>query len=233
MIKSMVIAIALASIVGAQPDGSGWRSLFDGKTTAGWRGYRQQTMPEGWTVVDGTLTLTPGSVPRRSASSETGAKAGDIVSVDQFGDFELELEWKIAPGGNSGVFYRVPEQDAVIWHDAPEMQIIDDAGYKGPLKPTQKTGANYDLNPPLRDATRPAGEWNQSRIVARGNHVEHWLNGTKVVEYEVESADWKERVTASKFAEHPNYGRARRGHIAIQDHGDAVAFRKIRIRELT
>jgi hypothetical protein len=219
MIKSMVIAIAVASIVGAQPDSGGWRSLFDGKTTAGWRGYRQKTMPDGWTVVDGTLTRS--------------GKGGDIVSVDQFGDFELEIEWKIAPGGNSGVFYRVPEEDAVIWHDAPEMQLIDDAGYKGPLKATQKAGANYDLNPPLRDVTRPAGSWNESRIIARGNHVEHWLNGTKIVEYELESADWKERVKASKFAEYPNYGRARRGHIAIQDHGDAVAFRKIRIRQLT
>jgi hypothetical protein len=218
MTKAMVVTITLAAIVGAQQDNGGWRALFDGKTTAGWRGYRQKTMPEGWTVVDGALTRS--------------GKGGDIITVDQFGDFELEVEWKIAPGGNSGVFYRVPEQDVVIWHDAPEMQIIDDAGYKGPLKPAQKAGANYDLNPPLHDATRPAGEWNQSRIIARGNHVEHWLNGTKVVEYELDSADWTERVKASKFAEYPDYGKARRGHIGIQDHGDGVAFRQIRIREL-
>jgi hypothetical protein len=218
MIRTVTIIVALAASVGSAPDGNEWRSLFDGKTTAGWRGYRQQTMPEGWKAVDGVLTRA--------------GKAGDIVTVDEFGDFELSLEWKIAAGGNSGIFYRVTEEDDVMWHGAPELQVIDEAGYKGELKPAQRAGANYDLHAPSRTVARPAGSWNETRILARGDHVEHWLNGVKVVEYELGSPEWETRVRESKFREHPRYGRARRGRIGIQDHGDAVAFRNIRIREL-
>ena len=193
-----------------------WRSLFDGKTTAGWRGYRQKTLPSGWAVVDGALTRV--------------GEGGDIITVDQFGDFELTLEWNVTPGANSGVFFRVTEDDPVIWHEAPEVQVIDNA-YKGGLKPAQTAGANYDLHAPARDATRPPGQWNAMRILVKGNHVEQWLNGAKVVEYELGSDDWKRRVQASKFNEFPRYGQARRGHIGLQDHGDRVAYRNIRLRE--
>lgn len=212
-----VALVSLGSVAAAQ-EGGRWRPLFDGKSTAGWRGFRQPSMPDGWKVVDGVLTRT--------------GKAGDIVTVDEFGDFELRVEWKIAPGGNSGIFYRVTEDDEVMWHTAPEMQIIDDAGYRSPLKPAQTSGANYDLHAPARSVAKPAGEWNTSRIVARGTRIEHWLNGVKVVDYEIGSADWEERVKASKFKDYPRYARARRGRIGIQDHGDEVAFRSIRVRSL-
>ena len=126
---------------------SGWRPLFDGKTTAGWRGFKQKQLPDGWTVIDGALTR--------------GGKAGDIVSIEQFGDFELTMEWKIAPGANSGVFYRVAEtpDSGPMWQVAPEYQLIDDRGYKGPLKATQKTAANYDLQPPaaMQPSQRASG----------------------------------------------------------------------------
>ena len=201
-----------------QPSRRGeWRSLFDGKTTAGWRGYRQKTMPEGWKVVDGALTR-----------AGTG---GDIITVDQFDDFELALEWKVAPGANSGVFFRVTENDEIMWHTAPEIQVIDNA-YKGGLKPAQTAGSNYDLHAPSKDVSRKPGEWNELRILVKGNHVEQWLNGVKVVEYEIASEDWERRVQASKFKEFPAYGRARRGHLGLQDHGDTVAYRNIRVREL-
>jgi hypothetical protein len=195
----------------------GWRLLFDGKTTNGWRGYRQQSMPEGWKAVDGALTRV--------------GTATDIVTIDEFGDFELTIEWNLSPGGNSGVLYRVTEDDDVSWKTGPEFQVIDNA-YKEPLKPGQLAGANYDLHPPLRDATRPIGSWNQTRILARGSHVEHWLNGVKVVEYELWSDDWQKRVLASKFKDLPHYAKARKGHIGLQDHGDRVAYRNIKIREL-
>jgi hypothetical protein len=195
-----------------------WRSLFDGTSTAGWRGYRQKTLPQGWKVVDEALT-------------RNGA-GGDIITIDQFGDFELVLEWKVAPGGNSGIFFRVTEEDEIMWHSAPEIQVIDNA-YKGGLKPAQRAGANYDLHPPTTDAARKPGEWNELRLLVTGTHVEQWLNGVKVVEYEIGSADWERRVRASKFRDYPAYGRARRGHIGLQDHGDAVAYRNIRVRELT
>lgn len=197
------------------PSGA-WRSLLDGKTTAGWRGYRQKAIPDGWTVVDGAL-------------SRTGT-GGDIITVDQFSDFELTLEYNVAPGANSGVFFRVIEDDPVIWHEAPEIQVIDNA--RTDLKPAQTSGSNYDLHPPTRDATKPAGQWNLLRILVKGNHVEHWINGTRVVEYEVGSDDWKKRVQASKFNEFPRYGTSRRGHIGLQDHGDRVAYRNIRVREI-
>jgi len=214
-----VIAAAqsVANTLSAKERAEGWRLLFDGKTAAGWRGYRQQTLPAGWRAIDGALTRV--------------GQAGDIVTIDEFGDFELTLEWKLAANGNSGVFYRVVEDDEVMWHMAPEYQIIDNA-YKPPIKPVQNAGANYDLQPPSRDVTKPIGSWNQTRIVAKGAHVEHWLNGVKVVEYELWTPDWERRVHESKFKDYPKYGRARRGHIGLQDHGDRAAYRNIRIREL-
>jgi len=201
----------------AQEKADGWRLLFDGQTTNGWRGYRQPSIPDAWKVVDRALTLT--------------GRGTDIVTTDEFGDFELTIDWNIAPNGNSGILYRVTEDDDVSWKTAPEYQVIDNA-YKEPLKPGQLAGANYDMNPPSRDVTRAPGSWNETRIVARGNHVEHWLNGVKIVEYEIGSEDWLKRLQASKFKDLPHYAKARKGHIALQDHGDRVAYRNIKIREL-
>ena len=220
VIVALVLTVFSTMETPAQPSAPGWRALFDGKTTAGWRGFKQKQMPDGWSVIDGALTR--------------GGKAGDIVSVDQFGDFELTLEWKIAAGANSGLFYRVVEtpDNGPMWQVAPEYQLIDDRGYKGPLKDTQKTAGNYDLQPPGRDATRPAGSWNTTRIVVHGSHVEHWLNGELIVKYELWTDEWKALVAKSKFKDHPEYARARRGHIGIQDHGDWAAFRNIQVREI-
>jgi hypothetical protein len=198
----------------AAPDG-GWKPLL-ASDRAAWRGYRQKTLPAGWAVIDGALTRT--------------GDGGDIITRDQFGDFELTLDYNVAAGANSGVFIRVTEDDPVMWHEAPEIQVIDNA--RTDLKPAQTAGANYDLHAPSRDATRPAGQWNQLRVLVQGQHVEHWLNGVKVVEYELGSEDWRKRVQASKFKEYPRYGTARRGHIGLQDHGDRVAYRNIRVREL-
>ena len=223
----LLTALAVTLFLTAQNPNSGssgasrgWRPLFDGKTTAGWRGFKQKEMPSGWTVTDGALTR--------------GGKAGDIVSIEQFGDFELTVEWKIAPGANSGLFYRVVEtpDSGPMWQVAPEYQLIDDRGYKGPLKGTQKTAANYDLQPPAVDATKPAGEWNTTRIVVDGSRVEHWLNGAQIVKYELWTDEWAALVAKSKFKDYPQYARARRGHVGIQDHGDWAAFRSIQIREL-
>lgn len=227
VVTTIVMALALAASrtavtptsLAAAPQA--WRSLFDGKTTAGWRGFKQKDLPDGWKAIDGALTRT--------------GKAGDIVSIDEFGDFELTIDWKIAPGANSGIFYRVVEydEDPDMWMVAPEYQLIDDRGYKGgPLKPTQLTAANYDLQPPGRDATKPAGQWNTTRILADGSHVEHWLNGAAIVKYDLWTDAWKALVAKSKFKDHPHYAQARKGHIGIQDHGDEAAFRNIRIRVL-
>jgi hypothetical protein len=197
-----------------------WRSLFDGRTTAGWRSFGGTAAPAGWQAVDGTLARV--------------AQAGDIVTTDEFGSFELELEWKVQPGGNSGVFFHVVEDTTLryVWQTGPEMQVLDNVGHADGRQPNTSAGSNFALYAPARDVTRPAGEWNAARLVVRGDHVEHWLNGEKLLEYELGSPEWTARVAASKFAEMPRYARARRGHIALQDHGDPVAFRNIRIREI-
>ncbi|MBI4544392.1 MAG: DUF1080 domain-containing protein [Gemmatimonadetes bacterium] len=203
----------------AEERAAGWRLLFDGRTTAGWRARGRTDMPAGWQVVDGALTRV--------------APAGDIVTVDEFGDFELALEWKISPGGNSGIFFRVvDEPEREVYESGPEMQVLDNAGHRDGLDPRTSAGSNYGIYAPVRDATRPVGEWNAVRIVVHGSHVEHWLNGVKLVEYELGSHDWWARVRASKFNQMPGYGQARRGRIALQDHGDWVAYRNIKIRPL-
>lgn len=197
---------------------AGWRLLFDGVTTRGWRGYGRSDMPSGWAAVDGALTRV--------------SQSDDIITVDQFANFELALDWKVAPGGNSGIFYRAIEGPEKIYHSAPEMQVLDDDRHPDGRSPLTSAGAVYGLYPAPRGVAKPAGEWNAARILVNGNHVEHWLNGVKVAEYELGSPDWKSRVANSKFAEWPPYGKATRGHIGLQEHGGWVAFRRIRIRVL-
>ncbi|HEX6999947.1 MAG TPA: DUF1080 domain-containing protein [Gammaproteobacteria bacterium] len=196
----------------------GWRTLFDGETLEGWRRLDGETPPAGWRAAHGELVREgPG---------------GDLLTVQQFDDFELRLQWRIAPGGNSGVLFRVRPEHGEAWETGPEFQVLDNAGHPDGRNPLTSAGANYALHAPVRDVTRPPGEWNDVRLVVDGAHVEHWLNGEKVVEYELWSEDWEARVAASKFASLPHYGRARRGHIALQDHGDLVAYRSIMIRPL-
>ena len=196
----------------------GWRPLFDGRTTEGWRGYKQQTAPAGWQAVDGELTRVDAG--------------GDIITSEQFGDFELALEWKVGPAGNSGVFYRVTEEGDQSYHTGIEMQVLDDSGHIDGQSPLTSAGALYGLYPAERGVVKPAGEWNSARVLVRGNHVEHWLNGQKLVDAEMWSEDWNTRLAASKFTEWPGYARATRGHIGLQDHGDRVSFRNIKVREL-
>ena len=197
-----------------------WTDLLNG-SAASWRGYKVDSLPSGWRYDAAAGTLT------------RERPAGDIVSRAEYTDFELELEWRVGLKGNAGVFYHATEATDVIYENAPEMQILDNGGHNDGKNPLTSAGSNYALNAPSADVTRPVGEWNQARIVILGPHVEHWLNGTKVVEYELWSPAWVESVKKSKFDQWPTYGLARRGHIGLQDHGDVVAFRHIRIRELT
>lgn len=195
-----------------------WRPLFDGRSLAGWRVYRSQAQPSGWQARDGALVKD--------------RPTDDIVTTAQFEDFELEFEWRISSRGNAGVFYRATEEYDKIYWSATEYQLLDDASQPGVDRLTA-TGSAYALYAAASGGVKPAGEWNSSRIVARGPHVEHWLNGMKLLEYESGSPDWEAKVKASKFVDWPNYGRARRGYIGVQgDHGGQLALRNIRIREL-
>ncbi len=202
----------------AEEKQQGFHLLFDGKTTAGWRGFRRDTMPSGWQVLDGELTRV--------------AESGDIITRDQYADFELRLEWKISAKGNSGIMYRVTEAAEQTYETGPEMQVLDDAGHPDGKSRLTSAGSCYGLYPSPAGIEHPAGEWNQVRIVVQGHHVEHWLNGSRVVEYELGSPDWESRMNASKFKQWPGYGRAASGFIALQDHGDRVAYRTIRIKVL-
>ncbi len=157
---------------------------------------------------------------------------GDIVTEDEFGDFELQVEWRVEEAGNSGIFYRASEEAGRIFHSAPEMQVLDDERHVDGRSTLTSAGANYALHPAPRGVVRPAGEWNEARVRVQGHHVEHWLNGQKIVEYELRSPEWTELVANSKFAEWPMYGMADTGHIGLQDHGDPVYFRNIKIREI-
>ena len=196
-----------------------WRTLFDGTSLKDWRGYKTEKIPDGWHVTNGTLAKD--------------TRVADIVSKDEFGDFELEVDWKIGEAGNSGIFYRGTEEYEHIYWSGPEYQLLDDI--KADDNKTRLTcaGAAYAVYPSPAGHLKPVGDWNSARIVAKGSHVEHWLNGFKLLEYELGSPDWEAKVKASKFVEWPHYGRAKRGHIAFQgDHAGSLAFRNIRIREL-
>jgi 3-keto-disaccharide hydrolase len=204
----------------------GWRLLFDGTSTNGWRGFKTSAFPTtGWVVENGWLK-------RVKTSSQDSQGGGDIISIDTFGDFDLRFEWKISVGGNSGVKYLVTEdRDGPIAH---EYQVIDDAKHPDALiGPHRATAALYDVIPaPANKPLKPAGDINSGRIVVNGNHVEHWLNGLKVIEYELGSAALKEGKAKSKFKDVPGWEDKLKGHILLQDHGDEVYFRNIKIREL-
>lgn len=200
-----------------------WIILFDGDSVDHWRGYRTDAFPDaGWKVENGVLIAIP-----------TGSRV-DLITREPYSDFELELEWRVAPGANSGIFYRVSEEAAAIWQLAPEYQVLDDQA--GGLKPdhVQSAGALYDLIPPSEDKKLlPVGEFNSTRIVIRGDHIEHWLNGEKILSYNVESADLRERIASSKFGGFERFAKVRNGHIGLQHHGSEVGFRNIRIRRLS
>ncbi len=209
----------------------GWKLLFDGKTTKGWRGAYKNSFPEkGWAVENGELIVLPSG----GGESQHG---GDIITEDQYSSFELTLEFRITEGANSGIKYFVVEEIPQPTGSAIglEFQILDDQRH-----PDAKMGKNgnrtigslYDLIPAEDKKVQPIGEWNTARILVRGNHVEHWLNGGKVLEYERGSQTYKELVANSKYKDFKNFGEAPQGHILLQDHGDKVYYKNIKIREV-
>ena len=214
-----VSATSGATTLTAEQTAAGWRSLFDGTSTSAWRGYKSPTFPAGWSIVDGVLTKS-GSV-------------GDLLSKEQFGNFELALDWNLSTGGNAGIFYRGTEEYDHIYWSAPEYQLLDDANHPDGKSRLTSAGAAYALYPPPAGVVKPAGQWNSTLIVVNGSRVQHWLNGQKLLEYELGSPDWEAKVKASKFVEYPKYGRATRGYIGIQgDHDGMLSIRNVRIREL-
>lgn len=212
----------------------GWMLLFDGETPDGWRGVNQVTFPAGWEVVDGTLHC------KESGQGEAGAEnGGDILYDEQkFSNFHLKIDYKISEGGNSGIFYLGQEVEGdPIWKTAPEFQVLDNERHPDAMlgeNGNRKAASLYDLIPADPQNTKPAGEWNSAEILVYDGTVVHKQNGETVLEYHLWTDDWKEMVADSKFPElNPNWADvAKSGYIALQDHGDAVWYKNIKIREL-
>ena len=242
-LASLLLSVVLVLPMGAQAQDmsehntltqqekeTGWTLLFDGETTDGWRGYNQDSFPDkGWTVENETLVI-------RSTGGDVSGTGGDIITTETYDDFILKLEWKISEGGNSGIFYRAIEQeDVAIYWSAPEMQVLDNANHPDANRGkngNRKAGSLYDLIPAQPQPFTGHGEWQQVKIVADGPHVEHWLNGEKVLEYELWTPEWYRMIRGSKFECHPEFGDAHEGYIGLQDHGTMAQFRNIKVKEL-
>lgn len=203
---------------------AGWQLLFDGKSMENFKGFRKDEVPAAWQVEDGTIAFA-------------GERGGDLITKDEYKNFEFSIDWKISEGGNSGIMYHVSEDTAYhnTYNSGPEMQVLDDERHpdsKKGVNGNRQAGTLYDLIPLSTPAVNPAGEWNTAKLLVKDGHVEHWLNGKKVVEYEIGSPEWDTLIQNSKFAKMKGFGREGQGHIALQDHGDKVWFRNIKIREL-
>jgi type 1 glutamine amidotransferase len=199
--------------------GDGWKLLFDGKTSNGWKGFKKDKFPEnGWSVKDGILTV-----------NKTG---GDICTTEQYGDFEFKVDWRATKGANSGIIYRSTEDKNYPWETGFEYQILDDANHADGKKPKTRAGTLYDVIPCAADVSRPAGEWNSSHIIVKGPHIQHFLNGFKVVDIDITSDDYKKAHAASKWPGMKDYGTRAKGVIALQEHGDFVEFRNIKVKPL-
>lgn len=216
----------------AEVDAKEWIVLFDGTSTDNFRGYGKEIFPEtGWVIEDGTLKV------EGSGRGEAGGGGGDIITKNKYGNFELSLEWKVSEGGNSGIFYLAQEiEGEPIYMSSPEMQILDNKRHPDALlgkDGNRQAGSLYDLIPAVPQNAKPAGEWNEVKIMVYKGTVVHWQNGENVLEYHLWTDKWKEMCADSKFKDWPNFiNTAEEGYIGLQDHGDDVWFRNIKIREL-
>jgi hypothetical protein len=203
---------------------AGWKLLFDGKTLNGWRMY-QNKAADCWGVKNGEIYC-------KGSETDKSDLRADLVTKDQYDNYELMVDWKIAPAGNSGIMYNVTEEGHAAYETGPEYQLIDDEGYPGKLEDWQKSGADYAMYPPLAKAAKAPGEWNSTKIVVKGAHREYWLNGVKTAEFEAWTPDWNQRKANGKWKDTPGYGMAKKGHICLQDHGSGVWFKNIKMRKM-
>jgi hypothetical protein len=226
--KTILVAFAILILAvdpRVAPAKPKWQVLFDGKSIASWRGFRRQTFPEKcWVIENGSLKTIAGC----DKSDQV-----DVITRSKYKDFELELEWRVAPGANSGIIYLVSEDEDQTWKTGPEMQVLDDEKHPDGKLPTTSAGSLFALIAPTNKTLRPVGEYNQARLVVRKGHVEHWLNGKKVLEYDLASDNLASLIAQSKFKSFHQFARMSEGYIALQFHGDNVWYRNVRVRELT
>jgi 3-keto-disaccharide hydrolase len=236
--QSGSIAVNVPNTLTVSERSQGWRLLFDGRTLNGWRGLGYDSVPTAhWRIENGSIKKIPaGEIPRMADGQP--AAGGDLMTTESFDNFELRWEWKIGRAGNSGVKYNVSEQlsmAAAANHAALgfEYQLLDDSLHEDNKVPSHRAGALYDLIPPGENKVlRPVGEWNSSAIVFRGNHGEHWLNGAKVVEFELGAPRMDSLLAKSKYRSIENFAMRRKGHVVLQDHGEEVYFRNLKVRVL-
>jgi hypothetical protein len=224
LLVTAVVMLACNSSKKATHTDAGYTSLFDGKTLNGWRTY-QNTPADTWMVKDGLIYC-------KGSTTDKSDRRADLITVDTFENFDLQVDWKIAPQGNSGILYMVTEAQPTSYLTGPEYQLIDDVNFPEKLEDWQRTAANYAMNTAPGAHPKAAGQWNHTRIVVNKGHVEHWLNGEKVVEYDLWTDDWKKRKAEGKWKDAPDYGMSRTGHIALQDHGSEAWFKNLEIKRL-
>jgi len=222
-----LLNVPVTCLAEAESENTGWTDLFNGENLDGWRTYGESAPRSTWIVENGAIVLDVDE-------TTTEMTGGDLVTDQQFENFELELEWKITEGGNSGIFFGVREipGQTVAYLTGVEMQVLDNDGHVDGERPETSAGSCYALYGPIETAVRPVGDFNAARLIVQDGRVEHWLNGTLIVEYDMNSRDWDERVAGSKFADWEHFAAYSKGHIALQDHTDKVWFRNIRIRPL-
>jgi hypothetical protein len=232
----LFIALALISVI-TLPDleaqnnqltkkekAEGWILLIDGMTLNGWKGFNTDNIPKDWIVEDGCLV---------AKGSGSGEMTGDIITIKEYEDFDLYLEWAISPVGNSGILFHIVEGDyPSTYATGPEYQLIDDMGWPDKLEEWQQTGANYAMHPADKSKKKlmPVGEFNSSEIKVKKGHVTHWLNGKKIVEYDLWTDEWYKLANEGKWKDYPGYGLAKSGHIGLQDHGSYIRFRNIKLK---
>lgn len=204
---------------------AGWKLLFDGKSMDQWRLFKKDTLA-GWAIQNGEMQAL--------GTGGLNGKGSDIITKETFSNFELSLEWKISPEGNSGIFFNVVEDEDLnaVYESGPEYQLIDDIGFPQKIEDWQMTAANYAMHPAPDAKPKKVGEFNHSKIKVENGHVEHWLNGDKVVEYDLWTPKWMKMVQEGKWKEFKKYGLAKSGHIALQDHGNQIWFRNVKVRNL-
>lgn len=208
----------------ATKEDTDYHTLFDGKTMDGWRSYQNKPQ-DSWSVVDGMLYC-------KGSLTDKSDRRADLITTKQYENFDLSLDWKISPQGNSGIIYLATEEFPSSYLSGPEYQIIDDINFPEKLEDWQKTGANYAMDAAPSAHPKPVGEWNNTRIVVNKGHVEHWLNGEKIVEYQLRTDEWQKKKANGKWKDAAGYGTSTNGHIALQDHGSEAWFKNIKIKEL-
>lgn len=231
--KATLVKEAAQNVLSAAETAEGFKLLFDGKTMTGWRNFKKQTIGKDW-IVDSAEQSIALNVQKKADGHWQAEDGGDIITDDSFENYEFQIDWKIDTCGNSGIIYNVIEHPTAeyVWHTGPEMQVLDNKCHPDAKIVKHRAADLYDLISSTSEPVKPALEWNQAKLIQNKGKIEHWLNGVKVVEYDMNKPEWKAMIGKSKFAKMPLFGKSMKGHLALQDHGNKIWYRNIKIKAL-